>query len=758
VHSRLLNRSRETREDFQFLLQRYAAERFLYRLGESAHRGRYVLKGATLFAIWGGAIYRGTRDLDFTGYGTSEAGGVHAAMRDVFAVPVADDGLTFDVGTLMAKPIRDGTEYNGLRVQFQAKLGAARIPMQVDIGFGNAIEPPPTEVDYPTLLDLPAPRIRAYPQEAVVAEKLHAMVVLGERNSRYKDFYDLYVFARQFPFDGERLTRAIGATFERRHTAVEPTLPAVLTPRFYADDERAAQWRAYLTRNSLPGAPADWIAVGELLQAFLLQPYRAIADGRGFSNPWSPGGPWAASLTPGPVIAKRVQCALQQLRPYPAYKDSGIEWLGKIPACWEVKALKRIGDLQGGAGFPEDEQGVTNEDIPFFKVGDMASAGNEREMLHWQHTVSEATARRLRAFVFPPGTIVFAKIGAALMLNRRRTLIGPSCIDNNMMGFMPDECDATWAMYWLSGLDLGKLANPGAVPSVNEGQMQDTPAIVPPLSEQRAVAAFLDQETARIDALVEKKEQLIALLQEKRTAVITRAVTKGLDPNVPMRDSGVEWLGEIPAHWECLALARVTVSRCDGPFGSGLKSEHYSNEGVRVIRLQNIGWAEFLDSDEAYIDEVYASGLGDHSVVPDDLLIAGLGDEGHPVGRACSAPSNIEPAMVKADCFRFRLDRRRLISRFAAYQLSATASATAGSLSTGATRSRLNLTNMAARKVAVPPLDEQRAIVELLEQNRGSFHTLLGRIREAIDRLKELRIALISAAVTGKIDVREEAA
>jgi type I restriction enzyme, S subunit len=141
--------------------------------------------------------------------------------------------------------------------------------------------------------------------------------------------------------------------------------------------------------------------------------------------------------------------------------------------------------------------------------------------------------------------------------------------------------------------------------------------------------------------------------------LITRAVTRGLDPNVPMKHSGVDWLGEIPAHWDCLALARVTLSRCDGPFGSGLKSEHYSNEGVRVVRLQNIGWAEFSASDHAYIDEAYARELGDHSVLAGDLLIAGLGDEGHPVGRACVAPSGIEPAMVKADCFRFRLNRRR---------------------------------------------------------------------------------------------------
>jgi Nucleotidyl transferase AbiEii toxin, Type IV TA system len=213
-------------------------------------------------------------------------------MREVCAVSVADDGLAFDAATLTAQPIRDNAEYNGLRLRLQAMLGVARIPMQIDIGFGNAVEPPATETDYPTLLDVPAPRVRAYPREAVVPEKLHAMVVLGERNSRYKDFYDLYVFARQFSFEGARLTRAIAATFERRRTAIETTPPAAFSPRFYADDGRAAQWRAYLSRNTLPGVPSDWAAAGELLRAFLTPPWRSLADGRTFFETWPPAGPW----------------------------------------------------------------------------------------------------------------------------------------------------------------------------------------------------------------------------------------------------------------------------------------------------------------------------------------------------------------------------------------------------------------------------------------------------------------------------------
>lgn len=295
VHARLLTRSRESGENFQFLLQRYSAERFLYRLGRSPHREHFVLKGAMLFALWGGSIYRPTRDLDFTRYGSSEAATILSAMREVCTIAVEDDGLVFNAETLSAEPIRDDAEYDGLRVRFQAMLGPARIPMQIDIGFGNAIEPPASDVDYPTLLDTPTPHIRAYPYEAVVAEKFHTMVVLGERNSRYKDFYDLYVMARQFPFDGIKLADSIAATFKRRRTTINSALPIALTPRFYEDSARAGQWRAYLTRNSLPGAPADFLPVGELIRSFLGPVWAALAENSKFSQTWKTAGPWEAA-------------------------------------------------------------------------------------------------------------------------------------------------------------------------------------------------------------------------------------------------------------------------------------------------------------------------------------------------------------------------------------------------------------------------------------------------------------------------------
>jgi len=433
----------------------------------------------------------------------------------------------------------------------------------------------------------------------------------------------------------------------------------------------------------------------------------------------------------------------RRYKPYPAYKNSGVEWLGEIPAGWEVKKLGWLTECLDRRRVPlnSEERGQMQGEYPYWGANSIVDYVDR--------------------WLFDEELVLLGEDGAPFFDRARPVafrVTGKIWVNNHAHVLRPrQQIDAQFLEHILNCVDYRAFIDGTTRDKLTQGDMNAISTQRPPLFEQRAIAAFLDRETARIDALVAKKQRLIALLQEQRTAVITRAVTKGLDPTVPMKDSGVEWLGEIPTHWVSLALSRVTLSRCDGPFGSGLKSEHYSDSGVRVIRLQNIGWTDFLDADEAYLDELHARQLGDHSVVPGDLLIAGLGDEGHPVGRACVAPERIEPAMVKADCFRFRLDRRQVHPRFAAYQLSATATATAGSLSTGSTRARMNLTTTARRKVGLPPPDEQREIVGALDEGGERFRAIVTKVQEAIDRLKEFRTALISAAVTGKIDVREEA-
>jgi type I restriction enzyme S subunit len=277
---------------------------------------------------------------------------------------------------------------------------------------------------------------------------------------------------------------------------------------------------------------------------------------------------------------------------------------------------------------------------------------------------------------------------------------------------------------------------------------------LPDSAEQQAIADFLDRKTAKIDDLVAEQERLIALIEEKRLAVISHAVTKGLDPRSPMKDSGVEWMGRVPQAWAETALKRVAIAMCDGPFGSGLKSDHYVASGVRVVRLQNIKVNEFAASDAAYVDEEYfRTELGRHEVTAGDLLVAGLGDDRHAVGRACVAPPEIGPAMVKADCFRFRLDRAVALPRFVAMQLSAGAEFDAGRMSTGSTRSRIPLSVMGTRPLLLPSVPEQQAIMAFLDGDETRFNAMKAEATRNIGFLKERRSALISAAVTGKIDV-----
>lgn len=297
IRHRLRNELRARGEDVALGLQRYAIERLLYRLGRSRHRERYVLKGATLFAIWGTA-YRPTRDVDFTGYGSSDPQDVIAAFREICDTPDDVDQLVFDSSIISAEPIRDGSEYDGLRLKIRARLGDSDIPIQVDVGFGNAIVPEPEETEYRTILGDPAPRILAYPAESVVAEKMHAMVILGERNSRYKDFYDIHALAQGFPFERSTLLRAAKATFERRATPIPTDIPAALTGPFYSNESRAQQWRAYVTRNDLRGVLPDFDAVGDVVIGFLRPLWEDLGAGIAPSGEWPAGGPWRSIVGP----------------------------------------------------------------------------------------------------------------------------------------------------------------------------------------------------------------------------------------------------------------------------------------------------------------------------------------------------------------------------------------------------------------------------------------------------------------------------
>lgn len=293
IQARLLSRAQARGEDFNLLLKRYAAERLLYRLGASPQRGRFVLKGAMLCALWENSRYRPTRDLDFAGYGDPTSESLAAAMREICALPRPDDGLIFLADKATVEPIRDHADYGGLRVRMQVKLGNTRISLQIDVGYGDVISAAALDSEYPVLLDfLPRPLIRAYSRESVVAEKLHALVELEMANSRMKDFYDLYVLSTQFAFEGETLSRAIAATFSQRKRPIPLEPPVGLTPAFFAATGKSTMWNRYRERGGLLDAPADFSAVGVHLRDFLIEPLRALGDNAAFSATWQPGGPW----------------------------------------------------------------------------------------------------------------------------------------------------------------------------------------------------------------------------------------------------------------------------------------------------------------------------------------------------------------------------------------------------------------------------------------------------------------------------------
>jgi type I restriction enzyme S subunit len=433
---------------------------------------------------------------------------------------------------------------------------------------------------------------------------------------------------------------------------------------------------------------------------------------------------------------------------YERYKDSGPTWFGKVPTHWHIFDGRRVFSLKREASLLDDPQLSATQKYGVIPQALFMELEGQKVVLAlkgtdaFKHVEKDDFIISLRSF---QGGIEKSHYRGCV--STAYTVLRKAKTTDSRYWEYLFKCstyiDALSSV--TDGIREGR--------SISYSQFGGIPLPFPTMPEQSAIASFLDYETAKIDALIEEQRRLIALLKEKRQAVISHAVTKGLNSNVPMKDSGIEWMGHVPAHWAVMSLGRVTASACDGPFGSGLKSDHYSDEGVRVIRLQNIRDGEFDGTDSAFIDANHYASLGDHDVHSGDLLIAGLGDDRYAVGRACVAPRDIEPAMVKADCFRFRLSSEA-VPKFVGAQLSIGAPTDAGRLASGSTRSRIPVSKMSSRGIAFPDIVEQSAIVHYLLKKESEFTGLISQTRLSIHLLQERRSALISAAVTGKIDVR----
>jgi len=434
---------------------------------------------------------------------------------------------------------------------------------------------------------------------------------------------------------------------------------------------------------------------------------------------------------------------LSRFKPYPAYKDSGVEWLEGIPSHWEVKRLKYTARVEAGQSPASELVTEGSDGLPFLQGN--ADFGRVNPV---PRQVCNLTPKRaalgdiLLSVRAPVGAMNIAD--QAYGIGRGLCAVSPAL--NTDLGFC-------FYLLTVTRRQLEKVATGSTYDAVTTSEVGDLPALLPLHEEQCAIAAFLDHETARIDALVAKKERLIQLLQEIRAALITRGVTEGLDPSAPMKDSGVEWLGEIPAHWDVKRLWHLTPSDRRIMYGIVLPGPNV-DDGVPIVKGGDVSPGRLrLDRLSRTTFEI-ESGYVRSRLRGGDLIFAIRGS----IGEVATVPKELEGANLTQDAARisYAADIHGPWLLYALKSMGVFAQLEAGAL--GATIRGINIRDLKRASIPVPPLAEQQAIAAFLDGETARIDALVATVRDAIERLKELRTALISAAVTGKIDVREEAA
>lgn len=295
IQAQLLNYSRERQENHNHTLARYGIERMMYRLSRSPHADRFVLKGAMLFVLWLEDSHRPTQDLDLLGLGDLSADNLRAIFEDICQMSVEDDGIEFFKEKIEIEEIREAEVYQGLRVKIPGRLGNIRLNVSVDVGFGDAIVPGPEKAAYPVLLELPHPEMKMYPKETVVAEKVDAMILLGVRNSRMKDYYDLWTLAKRFPFDAALLAKAIDATLKRRGRELPSQIPSGLQDEFAENPTKQTQWKACLRRTVPDQVDLELGEVVPAIREFLAPVLESIVLGKTLRLHWTPRNGWTAN-------------------------------------------------------------------------------------------------------------------------------------------------------------------------------------------------------------------------------------------------------------------------------------------------------------------------------------------------------------------------------------------------------------------------------------------------------------------------------
>lgn len=435
---------------------------------------------------------------------------------------------------------------------------------------------------------------------------------------------------------------------------------------------------------------------------------------------------------------------------YPEYQATKYPLIGDLPNSWNVRRLKEVGRLFGGAGFPHEYQNVQGEELYFYKVGDLSLSENGKTLLASPHTISKETARVLRATIVPKSAIVYAKIGAALLLNRRRMTTAACCIDNNMTAYVTEaeEVIPEWAFYWLSTIDFGEHVNPGAVPSFSEGYQSVLPIPVPPVEEQKVIARFLDFKTTQIDALIAKKKELLDKLAEKRTALISHAVTKGLDPSVAMKDSEVPWLGDIPAHW---GPKRMRFCMKTNPSKGEIRLN--DDELVSFIPMEAVGEFGGLNLDaEKELGEI---GGGYTYFADNDVVVAKITPCFENGKGAIARGLKNGMAFGTTELHVMRSDDTLLPDYLFHLTMSHPFRCIGESEMYGAGgQKRVPETFLKDFRIGLPPVNEQQDIIDYINKVNQKLDLQMSKAADVIDRLTEYRSALITNAVTGKIDVR----
>lgn len=446
--------------------------------------------------------------------------------------------------------------------------------------------------------------------------------------------------------------------------------------------------------------------------------------------------------------------ALRRFKPFSAYKDSGVEWVGQIPAHWDVQRTKHVARLRSGhtpsRQHPEYWVDCT---IPWFGLADVWQLrdGRQEYVANTNEKISALGLANSAARLLPKGTVILSRTAS----------VGFSGIMATEMATTQDFVNwvcgksirSEYLLYVFRSMthEFRRLTMGSTHQTIYMPDVGTFSTPVPPIFEQDRIVAFIRKETVRIDELVAKKERLMELLQEKRAALITRAVTKGLDPTVPIEDSGVEWLGQIPAHWEVKRLRDIAASLQTGPFGSQLHAAEYVSGGCPIINPVNLRDGCLIPDWNCTVDEDTAGRLERHTLLAGDIIFARRGE----LGRCGLVMSHQEGWICGTGSLRLRPRRDLSTPEFLLHALSTRGVGEWLELqSVGATMLNLNGSIIGRIPIALPPMNEQEEIVFRVSNEIRRSDTLVAKVREAIGRVKELRTALTSAAVTGKIDVR----